>query len=694
DDEISVNTEDAIDVVARIDFIVASLEKAGVPPDELHHFKQVVSRLPVAKNAAKDGTAVPGKEALCKRLGREAILMVSGTAAVGGTSRCVTLATKDSLALERWTNLLEQAMLQEGYLAGASIFRASQTGDILRVKELVSRGVDVNRTNAYGCVALHYAVKYAAECAAVVARGGDTTGVDQSKIHAQEALRVVVFLMSHGADARAVNHLGETPLDLGSRLTSGFPKSRSLLLSILDSSKYQIAGGTIFIVPANLPSVKVEATWKEETDAGAAAAAATTAAAARTTAPKTTTARGVTFSPSRRNRRAKKRYEIARSRLPYVSSASLSSAAPSFGEGRCRSSSGGGRGGVATPALPRGDHETALGGARHRLAAGHGARCSRNDHDGAHGGGGGGRGGGGAAREGRQAGGAGGVHFKDYRMGRSSAVLVSGGGGGLKRGRGTARPASCPVPGGIDEGRGPGTPGSRVASSATGVGQRQRRRPATTTPGGGTEMTGGNSNNGCRGDGGARVVGTRQRHGGRHTARGEQSERPGARRRREEGERAPGSMPDSEARRKIWEWLRESAGTASAVPPAMAHGSGSEILVETSSYVATGRRSDVYRALQAIKGDGRGELISAEKLRAVLCRVGQPLLPNEMDELLQETDPTGTGYVSCSRLSKLVVRGRLQPLAAGEARTRRCSGGVPFFLTVWLSAGLRCERTR
>ncbi|CAM9311106.1 unnamed protein product, partial [Ectocarpus sp. 6 AP-2014] len=717
DDGISVNTEDAIDVVARIDFIVASLEKAGVPPDELHHFKQVVSRLPVANNAAKDGTAVPGKEALCKRLGREAILMVSGTAAVGGTLRCVTLATKDSLALERWTNLLEQAMSQEGYLAGASIFRASQIGDILRVKELISRGVDVNRTNAYGCVALHYAVKHAADCAAVVARGGDTAGVDRSKIHAQEALRVVVFLMSHGADARAVNHLGETPLDLGFRLTSGFPKSRSLLLSILDSSKYQIAGGTIFIVPANLPSVKEEATRKEEEEEDdddddtvarttglrgappvATAGAAAVAATSRTTAPKTTTARGVTFSPSRRNRRAKKRYEIAKSRLPYVSSASLSSAAPSFGEGRCRSSSGGGRGGVATPALPRGDHETALGGARHRLAAGHGARCSRNDHNGgAHGGGGlGGRRGGGVARERRQAGGAGGVHFKDYRMGRSSAVLVSGGGGGgLKRGRGTTRPASCPVRGGVDEGRGPGTPGSRVANSAKGEGQqRRRRRPATTTPGGGTEMSGGSTNNGCRGDGGARVVGTRQRHGRRHSARGEQSERPGARRRREEGERAPGSMPDSEARRQIWEWLRESAGTASAVPPAMAHGSGGEILVETSSYVATGRRSDVYRALQAIKGDGRGELISAEKLRAVLCRVGQPLLPNEMDELLQETDPTGTGYVSCSRLSKLVVRGRLQPLAAGKSRTRRCSGGVPFFLTVWFSAGLRCERTR
>lgn len=47
-----MNTEDAIDVVARFDFIVASLEKAGVPPEELHRFKQVVSRLPLAKAAA------------------------------------------------------------------------------------------------------------------------------------------------------------------------------------------------------------------------------------------------------------------------------------------------------------------------------------------------------------------------------------------------------------------------------------------------------------------------------------------------------------------------------------------------------------------------------------------------------------------------------------------------------------------
>lgn len=60
-------------MVARIDFIVASLEKAGVPPDELHHFKQVVSRLPVA-NAAKDGTAVPGDATGTQDLVAEGVL--------------------------------------------------------------------------------------------------------------------------------------------------------------------------------------------------------------------------------------------------------------------------------------------------------------------------------------------------------------------------------------------------------------------------------------------------------------------------------------------------------------------------------------------------------------------------------------------------------------------------------------------
>lgn len=49
-----------------------------------------------------------GNEALCKKLGREAILMVASTEAVGGVLRCVTLAVKDDLALEKWIHSLQK----------------------------------------------------------------------------------------------------------------------------------------------------------------------------------------------------------------------------------------------------------------------------------------------------------------------------------------------------------------------------------------------------------------------------------------------------------------------------------------------------------------------------------------------------------------------------------------------------------
>lgn len=39
--------------------------------------------------------------------------MVSSTTAVGGTLRCVTFATKDNLALEKWTGFLEQVERDE-----------------------------------------------------------------------------------------------------------------------------------------------------------------------------------------------------------------------------------------------------------------------------------------------------------------------------------------------------------------------------------------------------------------------------------------------------------------------------------------------------------------------------------------------------------------------------------------------------
>lgn len=54
DDDISVDTQDALDVVNRIGFIMASLEKASVPLEELQHFKSVVNRIPFASCTTKN----------------------------------------------------------------------------------------------------------------------------------------------------------------------------------------------------------------------------------------------------------------------------------------------------------------------------------------------------------------------------------------------------------------------------------------------------------------------------------------------------------------------------------------------------------------------------------------------------------------------------------------------------------------
>lgn len=433
----------------------------------------------------------------------------------------------------------------------------------------------------------------------------------------------MVFLMSHGADARAANHVGETPLELGSRLTGGFPKSRSLLTSILDSSKYQISGGAIFIVPGKPEPLTTLKEHKEDGNYDDNDVSTPRKPAA------STTVRGVTFSPSRRNRRAQKREEIVDSRRPYAPSPAQK-AAPSSGKdgGRVRN----------VPTLPRGDHETALGGARHRLAAGlachnprnqeghrlrdlplprcsvnsppHRRRSAHASHAGS------------AAEETRGQGV--GVTFTDFRMGRSSAVLV--GGGRRRRGRARAgpapRPASCRAD--VDGGRSRRSAGSVMSRPATANRRTENNRSDGNAAGGSRTST----------------VGEERRGRGREETRLRKRRTEMA---RPEKGRGP-SVPDSEARRQIAEWLRETAGTAPAVPPAAGHGSG-EYLSETSSYVAVSHRSAVYKALQSIKGDGRGELISADKLRTSLCRVGQPLSPEEMDDLLQEADPERTGCV-------------------------------------------------
>lgn len=433
----------------------------------------------------------------------------------------------------------------------------------------------------------------------------DCTTRHRCQIRAQDALRVVVFLMSRGADARAVNNVGETPLVMGARLTNRFPKARRLLLLILDSSKYEISGGTISVVPGNpqLGDVEEEGVADEPPNSQAAVRAG-----------------GVIFSPSRRNRRELKKKVIAHSRRPYTTAASGPSCGWVQGE-RC------------ITALPHGNHEATVGGRNYRLAARFSSkRClsreashraapekKRLQQ---------------AAQDPGDRGDRGpraqtiGVMFRDMKMAKNSALLVSR----RKRGRADAhlgsRPttslaqlvSSCRLK----------TATVRPATTDRGVPSRAwyqtlpgdcRRKLQTTLP---VEARA------CRKNG--QQVPRRQCAEGEKRGRRATSRRDGS-----------PTVPDFEARRQISEWLRNTAGTVMVVPPADGGRFLGRHLVETSGFVATDQQSEVYKALRAIKGDSRGELISAERLRTALCRTGQALQPTEMDQLLKEADPGDTG---------------------------------------------------
>lgn len=413
-------------------------------------------------------------------------------------------------------------------------------------------------------------------------------------MRAQESLRVIVFLMSHGADARAVNNLGETPLEIGSRLTCGFPKSRSLLLSILDSSKYQSTGGAMFIVPGKPQLISAQDESYDDVSEPQARAV---------------TARGLMFSPSGRNRRAKTKTDIAEFRRPCTSVPALSS----LRVGPI----------LKVSVLPRGDHEVALGGLSHCFAASidsHRRQYRKHDRLGPSRGRKGTRnrginpssgGGTGLSTQGREVA----VMFSGFRLGKSSAMFMDESKRKGNRTGTVSRPATSPA--GFDSHMAPNSCMEKPLITSWGTNKKTAKQDAW-------------------------LFSTANKS----PKRREYREERGGRRRAEisSGHVKPLSMPDSEARRKISGWLRDSAGTASAVPPAAAHGAG-EYLVETSSYVAASHRSDVYNALKEIKGKTRGELISNEKLRNILCRIGQPLLTHEMDELLREADPGETGYV-------------------------------------------------
>lgn len=415
--------------------------------------------------------------------------------------------------------------------------------------------------------------------------------------------------MSHGANARAVNDLGETPLDLASRLTNALPKSHSLLKSILESSKYDTPEDTVFI-PSSQPRLSSGEERYGEGD--------------NSIAPvPTVTSRGVTLSPSQRDGKESKKQEIVNSWSPQT----ISSITSSF--------RGGANSAIVRPLRPS-DDETALDRYRHHFAASFGfhsqnspgkqiggfSRCVSFPGDqqvrvsrGAVAGGGDRF----ASKVRRRQRGLG-IMFNNLRMGKRSTVLVDNCKEHSKRFLNASSLRAHVRP------RSPKAVRDIPRRCRTDASARLGHLVATTTT------------TGCS-------VGARSRRSNLWgERRGEGNRRRQAKASWKGFEKRSPSVPDREARRWIAEWLRRSTCAATPNPLNKGHGRG-EYLIETSPHVATNSRSEVYYALQIIKGGGRGELIKSDKLRETLSTVGQPLSPSEIDELLREADPGQTGWV-------------------------------------------------
>lgn len=337
----------------------------------------------------------------------------------------------------------------------------------------------------------------------------------------------------------------------------------------------------------------------------------------------TVTSRGVTLSPSQRDGKESKKQEIDNSWRPQT----ISSITSSF-RGRANSV-------IVRPLRPS-DDETALGREHHRFAASFGShsQISPGKQDGGFsrfvsfpgdqrirvsrgtGAGGGGRP---ALKVRRRQRGLG-IMFDNFRMETRSAVLADDYKEHSKRVPDASSLRAHVRP------RSPKDVRDNQRRCRTGACARLGHLVATTTT------------RDC-------VVGASSRRGKHWGEReGEENRRRQAKAWWKGFEKRSPSVPDREARRRIAEWLRQSACTASPNPLAKAHGRG-EYLIETSPYVATNSRSEVYNALQVIKGGGRGELIRSDKLRVTLSTVGQALSPSEIDELLREADPGQTGWV-------------------------------------------------
>ncbi|CAM9219709.1 unnamed protein product, partial [Choristocarpus tenellus] len=428
------------------------------------------------------------------------------------------------------------------------------------------------------------------------------------QLQAQEALRIVVYLMSHGADAYIVNDIGEDPLSLAARCTAEFPRARKLLVSILDSSRYKADKGALYIEPGNtcLPSLE------EEGGVGGLAPAP----------PTTISVRGVVYSPSRqRCRQGTEQVRQQNRPLRNLSSAQYSQKRSIVGWRAPNLLNS-----PSVAPLPVGDHENILGGPQHRLATAltsKGNSLERKCHRlpdllGTQ------NTGGQVERGVRKVPIS--VFFKEYRLGRNSSVPTKCLGRQMVKSFRGRRPKSCP------EQLSPEGGGGRSQSERGRLGRLGAKK-------------------GLHPKSSPLNQSIKQRTQAKTSATKSESQR------NQKHEQNVPSVSDMEARAMISSWIRENAKLVSI--PKM------ESFTEGSPHVSFGSRAEIYQALRTIKGDGWGELIPAQNLRTALCTVGQPLETSEMDGLLESGDPAKTGYISCSKVSDILSGERLRPLKDG-----------------------------
>uniref|UniRef100_A0A7S1UHS0 Uncharacterized protein n=1 Tax=Phaeomonas parva TaxID=124430 RepID=A0A7S1UHS0_9STRA len=198
--------------------------------------------LPLAKGCTETKVAHAATQA---RFNRTFVLEIS-CIDFFGMHRTLTLAFQNLSYMKTFEDAIQVAISESSLAYTTTIFRAAQRGDLNRITEILEADERyANAQNAYDCGPLHYAVKNVAHAARDHARGEKGDTLKRLNI----AMASIALLLSYGADATARNVNGWTPLDLAIKETEGLPRTRRVLLTLLESSSRKVQDDGVYIEP-------------------------------------------------------------------------------------------------------------------------------------------------------------------------------------------------------------------------------------------------------------------------------------------------------------------------------------------------------------------------------------------------------------------------------------------------------------